>query len=137
MIRRAKLEDAKAIYELDSLMFVDSLGLEFIENDLGLNNMAYYYVAVEDEKIVGYISSWISDNTTILDFCVLPEYQKRGIGSALIEEVFKQAKGMITLEVRESNQNAINFYLNKGFKGSLIRYHYYSNGENAILMIRK
>ena len=137
MIRRANINDIEAIFALDSFMFVDSLGLEFIKNDLERNSMAYYYVCEENEQIIGYISSWVSDNTSILNFCVLPEYQNKGIGNLLLDEVLKVAKGMITLEVRESNHNAIKFYLNHGFVGALVRKNYYSNGENAILMIRK
>ena len=136
MIRRANVEDAKKIADLDNKMFVDSLDYNFIYNDLLNNPLAYYFVFEVEDNIVGYINCWISDNTEILNFCVDEKYQKQGIGTLLYNEVEKIANGIISLEVRVSNLNAINFYLKKGFEKAAIRKNYYSNGENAILMVR-
>ena len=136
MIRRANVLDAKQIAELDGSIFEDSLDYNFIYNDLLNNPMAYYFVYEEDNKIVGYINCWVSDNTEVLNFCVYPEYRKQGIGALLFSEVEKIANGVISLEVRVSNSNAINFYSKRGFKKAFVRKGYYSNGEDAILMIR-
>ena len=136
MIRRATVEDANKIAKLDNKMFEDSLEYEFIHNDLANNPFAYYFVYEIDDNIIGYINCWVSDNTEILNFCVDDKYQKQGIGTLLYNEVEKIANGIISLEVRVSNINAINFYLNKGFEKAYIRKNYYSNGENAILMVR-
>ena len=136
MIRRATVLDAKQIAELDNRMFVDSLEYDFIYNDLSNNPFAYYFVYEIEGIIIGYINCWVTDNTEILNFCVDDKYQKQGIGTLLYNEVEKIANGIISLEVRVSNLNAINFYLNKGFEKACIRKSYYSNGENAILMVR-
>ena len=136
MIRRATTDDAKKIAELDNRMFVDSLEYDFIYNDLANNPFAYYFVYEIEGNIIGYINCWVSDNTEILNFCVDDKYQRQGIGTLLYNEVEKVADGIISLEVRVSNLNAINFYLNKGFEKACIRKNYYSNGENAILMVR-
>ena len=136
MIRRATVIDAKQIAELDNRMFVDSLEYDFIYNDLSNNPFAYYFVYEIEGNIIGYINCWVTDNTEILNFCVDDKYQKQGIGTLLYNEVEKVANGIISLEVRVSNLNAINFYLNKGFEKACIRKNYYSNGENAILMVR-
>ena len=136
MIRRANVEDAKKIAELDNIIFADSLEFDFIHNDLSNNPFAYYFVYEVENNIIGYINCWITDNTEILNFCVDKEYQKQGIGTLLFNEVEKVANGIISLEVRVSNLNAINFYLNRGFEKAYIRKNYYSNGENAILMVR-
>lgn len=137
MIRRANELDAAKIADLDSKMFVDHLGYNFILNDLVNNKMASYFVYELNGNVIGYINAWISDNTEILNFCVEPSYQNKGIGSLLYNEVEKNKVGIISLEVRESNHNAIKFYKNKGFKEVAIRKNYYSNGENAILMIKE
>ena len=136
MVRRATVLDAKKIAELDNKMFVDSLEFNFIYNDLLNNPLAYYFVYEIEDNISGYINFWVSDNTEILNFCVDDKYQKQGIGTILFNEVEKVANGIISLEVRVSNINAINFYLNRGFAKAYIRKNYYSNGENAILMVR-
>ena len=137
MIRKATVLDAVEIANLDKQMFEDSLELSFISNDLANNPMANYFVCEIDNKIVGYIGSWVSDNTEILNFCVLKEYQKQGIGTLLFNEVLNICEGVLTLEVRESNLNAINFYTKKGFKVAFKRRNYYSNGEDAILMVKE
>ena len=59
----------------------------------------------------------------------------------LLEEVLKDAKAKkirtLTLEVRASNEKAINFYKKFGFKITLVKEAYYSNGEDAIYMIKE
>jgi ribosomal-protein-alanine N-acetyltransferase len=136
MIRKAIVNDAVEIAKLDEMIFEDSLGFDFIESDLKNNPFANYFVYEVDGKIVAYIIFWVADNTSILNFGVLKEYRKQGIGSLLFDEVLKVSEGIISLEVRESNVNAINFYLKRGFKAVGVRENYYSNGENAYLMIR-
>lgn len=136
MIRKAELKDALEIAKLDEIIFEDHLSFDFIENDLKNNPFANYFIYEVDGMIIGYILSWVADNTSILNFGVLKEYQKQGIGNLLLNEVLKIAEGVVSLEVRESNTNAINFYSKRGFKAAMVRKNYYSNGENAYLMIR-
>lgn len=137
MIRKARFLDINEIYQIEKELFGESLGLEFIANDVEQNNRAYYYVCEIDAKVVGFISSWVNDNTMILNFGVLKEYRRQGIGDLLLKKVFDVAQGDITLEVRVSNTNAINFYKKRGFKEVTIRKNYYSNGEDALLMLKE
>jgi ribosomal-protein-alanine N-acetyltransferase len=136
MIRRANINDASNIAKLDAMMFKDSLGLYFVVNDLLNNQFAYYFVCEIDGEVIGYINCWITDITEILNFCVLDKYQNQGIGKLLFDEVLKVSEGIISLEVRVSNLKAISFYEKRGFAKTLIRKNYYSNGEDAILMIK-
>ena len=137
MIRRADVMDASKIAMLDSNVFEDSLGYDFIENDLKNNPFAYYFVYEEDGEIVGYINCWVIDNTQILNFAVSKEFRNKGIGDLLYKEVEKVSDGLVSLEVRVSNLNAIKFYQKRGFVEVAIRKGYYSNGEDAILMIKE
>lgn len=137
MIRLATLLDAKEIADLDSAIFADSLGYDFIYTDIKNNPFAKYYVYLVDDVIVGYIGSWISDNTTILNFCVKEEYRNKGIGSLLFRKIEEEHEGFLSLEVRVSNINAINFYSKRGFVKAAIRKNYYSNNEDAILMVKE
>ena len=92
MIRIARIEDSKKIADLDSKMFKDSLGYEFIHNDI-LNNLnAYYFVYEIENEIVGYINLWVDDNTQILNFCVEYQYQGQGIGDLLYKEAEKDRR---------------------------------------------
>ena len=137
MIRKATTLDAAKIAALDNKMFEDSLGLSFIQNDLSNNPFAHYFIYEVDDEVVGYINCWISDNTEILNFCVDDKYQGQGIGSKLYNKVENISCGIISLEVRETNTSAINFYTNRDFHKVAIRKNYYSNGDNAILMVKR
>ena len=59
MIRCANVSDAVKIAELDSKIFEDSLGLNFILNDLTNNPMAHYFVYEKNSEILGYINCWV------------------------------------------------------------------------------
>ena len=137
MIRRATYQDVEAIFQLDSKVFTDSLSLSIIDNDLKNNPNAFYFVAELEGKIVGYIGAWIYDNTEILNFCVDNDFRNNGLGTKLFNELKLVSVGSITLEVRETNLGAIRFYERQGFVKSLLRKNYYSNGDNAILMVKE
>ena len=85
------------------------------------------YVAVEQE---GHL----------LNIAVDKNYQRKGIGSILINHLKKQVQAMginlLTLEVRVSNTNAISFYKKHNFIKDAIRANYYSKPkpEDALLM---
>lgn len=75
----------------------------------------------------------------IYNVAVRPELRRTGIGKALLFELLKTAKvanaGNIWLEVRESNTNAIEFYLSVGFSRSGSRPGFYrAPSENAVVM---
>lgn len=65
----------------------------------------------------------------ILNLAVEPNLQDRGLGSQMLRHLVKDARGQgarqIFLEVRESNQPAIQMYLNQGFNEVGQRRHYY------------
>jgi ribosomal-protein-alanine N-acetyltransferase len=75
----------------------------------------------------------------ILNFGVAEAFQKRGIGTRLLEYFFSIIKPLnleaVWLEVRESNAKAINFYEKSGFVQIQIRRNFYRDPtENAVLM---
>ena len=80
------------------------------------------FAAVEDGKQVGWIEidlNAFKERTRVWEFLVLKEYQRRGIGTALMrkaEEVARKAGSrMIVLETQSCNVGAIVFYLGFGF----------------------
>ena len=83
---------------------------------------AYAWGVIIDDKLVGAIETdqelW-SNRLRITELWVAPEYQKKGIGHALIEIAKEQARRerrrAIILETQSSNVNAIDFYHHEGF----------------------
>lgn len=104
------------------------------------NDCSHFYVAVENEKAVGYAGLYVvCGEADIVRVAVLPEYRRGGVAKKLLLESFKvNNTDCIFLDVRESNMAAINLYKSLGFKDTGIRKNYYSNPtENAILMKRE
>ena len=112
------------------------------EREIKENNMAIYYVAVEDGKVVGYAGMWhVVVEGHITNVGVLEETRGKGVGSMLMEKLIevgieKKMYG-ITLEVRMGNAPAQALYHKFGFKAEGIRKNYYPDTkEDAIIMWR-
>jgi ribosomal-protein-alanine N-acetyltransferase len=108
-------------------------------------------VAELNGKVVGYILLRIESSAStpwkprskkkghIISVAVLPEARRRGIGTEMMGFVMDKVEANdtiveITLEVRQSNLAAINLYRQLKFVSSKILNHYYSDGEDAVLM---
>lgn len=102
-----------------------------------------YLVAAEGEKIVGYCGLWnILGQAEITNVAVLKEYRNKKIGQNMLNELLlkgiKQGIEAFTLEVRESNLNAIHLYESLGFEGVGIRKDFYQKPtENAVIMWKR
>jgi len=78
----------------------------------------------------------------VISIAVLQEYRRRGIGSALMSEALKIFEkkydvDSVYLEVRVSNQPAINMYEKFGFVKARIIRGYYRDGEDAYVMVKR
>ena len=108
-----------------------------------LENPLYcHLVCVEDGQTAGYIGAYlVLDEMSITDVAVLNKYRRQGIADsllkALISEAEKRNAALINLEVRASNEAAINLYKKNGFKKIGVRRGFYSKpSEDAVLMKR-
>ncbi|WP_192506547.1 ribosomal protein S18-alanine N-acetyltransferase [Pseudoalteromonas aurantia] len=95
-----------------------------------------------DEKLVGfYIGERAGPDNTLMDICITPAYQGRGLAKALLHDFVARSETMsaenVFLEVRASNVAAIGLYTQAGFTEVGIRKDYYPSTqgkEDAILM---
>lgn len=144
-IVEATLKDFEQIYEIEQACFVEPYTREQLMYEFSENPLNKILVAYDEDKIVGFVDYMITFNSaTISQIAVLPNYRKKGLGSKLLEEMEKSfpkeiddVVETITLEVRESNINAISFYKKNGYENVVIKKHYYKNGENAVYMIKR
>ncbi len=142
-LRNVKIDDIKEIIEIEKESFKNpwsekAFSCEVSKNKSGQN---IFLVAVlkETNKIIGYIiGDKIVDFAAILNIAVDKNFRKKGVGFALLKqfekEVLKSDLSSMTLEVRESNINAINLYKKAGFVIKGKREKYYENKEDALLM---
>ncbi len=129
----------KQVAELEKLCFSEPWSEQSLFETIE-NNNNYFFVAEKDNIVLGYIGIYnICGEGNITDFAVFPQYRRKGIGSAIIKFAIDKCKSInmdfLTLEVRESNSNAISLYEKMGFIKIGIRKSFYSKPtENAILM---
>jgi ribosomal-protein-alanine N-acetyltransferase len=114
---------------------------------------ATFIVAEQDRALVGYIMCrietgfsslsrlGISKKGHVVSVAVLPQHQRRGVGTALLNEALKnmcmyKAKECF-LEVRVSNTSAIGMYTKLGFQVARTASSYYADGEDALVMAKR
>lgn len=106
------------------------------------NPNAFFFVAIADEQVAGYIGSHcILGEVYITNVAVKGVFRRQGIAKALVEylcEFFqKENAGFITLEVRESNESAKALYEKTGFSVVGKRKNFYeAPREDALLMTK-
>lgn len=89
--------------------------------------------------LLGFGCAWaIVDECHITGIALRPEYQRQGLGSALLWGLLYLARqrGMkrATLEVRPSNRAALSLYEKFGFQEAGRRKRYYADGEDAAIL---
>jgi ribosomal-protein-alanine N-acetyltransferase len=101
------------------------------------------WLAELEQTVVGYgVMSVVVDESHILNICIHPQWQGKGLGRKLIQRLLKLARqhGAETafLEVRESNRVAVAFYEKLGFVQIGRRRDYYpapaDSREDALVM---
>ena len=121
------------IFNLEKEIFKNSAFSKSYLNTLIKGDNSFIYIYLIDDKVCGYLIILDSiDVYEILAIATVEEYRNKGIAQELLAKI--RIKN-IFLEVRESNQTAINFYKKNKFKEISIRKNYYSKPtENAIIM---
>ena len=142
-VRPMKEKDLNVVMYLENTCFVSPWGLKDLKYELNDNPVSNLWVIESDlTGVVGFVDYWITfDSATVCQICVNPVYQRKGLGSLLIEEMIKDCKtarvNSITLEVRDHNIAAIKLYEKHGFKNTIVKEGYYTNGDNALYMIKE
>ena len=129
------------IAELEKLCFNDPWSENSIASELN-NRLSLWFVAIEEEKVVGYVGSQtVLGETDMMNIAVHPDYRKQGIATLLIRKLIdalaSKESHSLMLEVRASNDPAISVYKNLGFTEVGRRKNYYRNPREDALILRK
>ena len=128
MIRKLEINDLEEVNIL-----LSNFKYKLTETDL--NKVFFNSLVSVDDKINGIIVyNLLYDRIEIEYIIIVEEYRKKGIGTKLLSEIEKENINNITLEVRESNIPAINFYKKNGYKIEAIRKNYYGNEDGYLMM---
>lgn len=94
--------------------------------------------ATEAEGLTGFlVCSRYADVWHLMNVAVAPHRRQQGVARLLLDRLFAEAgrDARYTLEVRASNQVAVEMYERLGFRHSGVRRGYYhDNGEDALIM---
>lgn len=151
-IRRFRQSDLKEVMSINRTCLPENYAPYFF-TDLHEKYPATFIVAEEDNAVIGYIMCRIETASKgfglfgltkkghIVSIAVLPEYQRKGIGTALIQEAvgnlhLYKAKECF-LEVRVGNLAAVNMYKQLRFRIIRRIQRYYADGEAAYIMGKK
>lgn len=131
VISVAKEIEIDDISKISINSFSDPWSRSSIKSEID-NDNTYFVVAKQNNKIIGYASMWVMlDHCEISSLSTHIDFRKIGIGKKLVENLIEFAKSedveYISLEVRESNHNAIRLYENCGFKRIGIRKNFYTS----------
>ena len=130
-IRKSNPSDLENIKKIE----LDNYG--YILNESVKNDELHTFFIIEDDSFIGYISLWHDLDKAQIESIIINDKNK-GYGQILFKYALDYLKNyIITLEVRVSNKVAIHIYEKYGFKTVTIRKNYYSNNEDALLMLKE
>lgn len=137
--RKTRVKDLEQIQRIEQLSFKNPYPPYYMKALIeSLSDISI--VAEIGSKIIGYIFARVEFGRIghIITIAVDPSYRRRGIGEKLMKEALSALRKLgcssVYLEVRVSNNPAINLYKKLGFKIRSRVKRYYRDGEDAFIM---
>ena len=140
-ISPAVWSDLGAIHRLEIDSFPAPWRREFFESELR-GDSRLHFVARKRGRVIGYVfAMWFFDEMHVNKIAVEEGERRKGIADALMERCLQFAREnqitTISLEVRQSNRGAQEFYKHLDFAATYVRPRYYPDGESAVVMVRE
>ncbi len=143
-VRKAEKDDLPALLVLENTCFKEESFHKKQLEYLLLRAKSIIFVAAVEGNIVASVIILLRehiDSARIYSLNVHPAYQRRGIGSLLMDKAIKFLKyrgfKKITLEAGVNNRAALNLYGSKGFFADKILRNYYKNGADALHFVKE
>ncbi|MFB0501776.1 MAG: ribosomal protein S18-alanine N-acetyltransferase [Candidatus Bathyarchaeia archaeon] len=150
-LRRFNSSDLERVMHINRVCLPENYS-SFFFLDLYKRFPETFIVAEEKGEVAGYVMCRIETGLPgfgigfrkkghVISIAVLPEYQRQGVGYALMQEGMRSmllydAKECF-LEVRASNTPAVKLYKKMRFEIRRTLRGYYADGEDAYMMARK
>ncbi len=138
--RPMKLEDLSSVMVIERASFTAPWSEEIFRNDMIENLNSIYEVGIIDGEVATYAGLWVLNEIGhITTIATRHDLRGRGLGEAALLNIIETGRlegvEKFTLEVRESNTEAIKMYEKHGFKLVGRRKKYYQEvGEDALVM---
>lgn len=147
-INSISVAEITAILEIDRLCFGGLWSIDSYQRELTNENSHFIGISIAKSLapatsgLIGFGCFWaILDEAHITLLGIHPDYQRQGLGKLLLVALLDKARSIemarSTLEVRASNQGAIDLYERYGFQTVGRRKKYYQdNDEDGVIMWR-
>ncbi|MGC1419236.1 MAG: ribosomal protein S18-alanine N-acetyltransferase [Acidimicrobiales bacterium] len=139
-LRLAQRRDVTELLALEQAQFPEPWTRGMLLDEILNTKTRRYTVAVEDDRIVGYLGvMFVMDELHVNTIGTLPGQEGRGIASSLMDEAWLDARARgvkrATLEVAATNARAQKFYYRYGFKPVGVRKNYYERTREDALIL--
>ena len=138
-IRPVQSEHIDAILQIEQVAY-EHPWTEGLLRDC-LKDSYYFYALFRQEQILAYgIMTSVLDEAHILNLCVSPQHQQKGLGTRMLKFLLDKAGELhshtVFLEVRQSNHAAKSLYEAHGFNelGRRNNYYPHTHGREDAIM---
>lgn len=144
-LRQMTVEDLSAVMALEKEAFSNPWSAELLERELSHD---WSTILLVEElrpdgvlELVGLCIFWVvHDEVHVLNVATAHQHRRRGVARTVIAEALERGRKrgcvLATLEVRRSNEPALQLYKGFGFRPVGVRPNYYAEEkEDAIVMV--
>ncbi len=134
-------EDLDSVAALEADAFANPWTREMLARELRQSDVArVYLLRAGGKRVAAFCACWlVFDELHVNTVAVDPSLRRRGLATALMQHVLAEAArdGAVqaTLEVRRSNEPAIELYRRLGFAVEAVRPRYYTSPEEDALIL--
>jgi len=136
-----RLDDVETVVGIETEAFSSPWQADTFAGLIGRDTVELVVMADEERGVIGYAVLWcVLDQGELANVAVTPAHRGRGLGSHLLRHVMRVAgqRGVrkLFLEVRASNQRALDLYHRLDFVDVGLRRGYYDHPkEDARVML--
>lgn len=136
-LRPLEQKDLDAVLAVEAASFIQPWSRQLFTEELAQPSRRYV-VADDSGTLCGYGGIMlVGEEATVVTLAVGPGYREQGVASLVLMDLVERARRQnvrhLTLEVRESNEPALELYRKFGFEPAGIRKGYYTI-EDAVVM---
>ncbi|MDH3539442.1 MAG: ribosomal protein S18-alanine N-acetyltransferase [Acidimicrobiia bacterium] len=136
-IRPLDASDLDAVMEIEEASFVEPWSRAMFAEEI-VQSTRRYLIALEGVTVCGYGGIMLAgEDAHLVTIAVAPGHRELGVASRLMIDLVEAARdggaSHLTLEVRESNEAALELYRKFGFEPAGVRKAYYTT-EDAVVM---
>ena len=141
-IRNMGADDLAAVFDIEKAAKAHPWPDAALQREFELLQATPPIVAELQGRVVGFaFARFLGGEVEITNIVVHPRFQRRSVGTRLLQEVFARGKvegsTEVFLEVRRSNRQAIRLYEKWGFAQIGVRPGYYIDTREDALLMRK